>query len=136
MVVDVEYLKGRIREVREVVGELRRFVSKAYSEMSLDEKYSMRYHVVVLTEALGGLCLHIAMEDLGCEPVSYAECFKLLESRGVAERAEELVRMVRLRNLLVHRYWSIEDAKVYEAVKRDFRCVEDLIGRVERKYGL
>lgn len=43
MVVDVDYLKGRIREVREVIGELRRFVSKAYSEMSLDEKYSMRY---------------------------------------------------------------------------------------------
>lgn len=91
---------------------------------------------MVLTEALGSLCLHIAVEDLGCEPMSYAECFKLLENRGLAERAEELVRIVRLRNLLVHRYWSIDDAKVHESVKRNFGCVEDLMSRVERKYGL
>lgn len=51
--------------------------------MALDEKYSMRYQVVVLAEALGSICLHIAIEDFGYEPKSYAECFKLLKDNGL-----------------------------------------------------
>ena len=136
MVVDVDYLKSRLREMHEVMGELSRLVSKSYAEMDWDEKYSMRYLIVVLAEALGSVCLHIAIEGMGCEPESYAECFKLLETRGLITYAGEIVRIVRLRNLLVHRYWTIDDAKVYEAVKTDFGCVEELINRVEKRYGI
>lgn len=46
--VDIEYLKSRIKEVREVIGELLRLSSKPYKELNLDERYSMRYQIVVL----------------------------------------------------------------------------------------
>lgn len=134
--MDIDYLKGRIGEIRKTIGELSRLVSKPYAEMGLDEKYSMRYQLVVLVEALGDIGMHIAIEDLGSEPKSYAECFKLLETAGLIESAEDLVKMVRLRNLLVHRYWIIEDARVYKAVKEDFGRVLGLVEKVEGKYGI
>ncbi|MBE0517485.1 MAG: DUF86 domain-containing protein [Methanophagales archaeon] len=28
-----------------------------------------------------------------------------------------------MRNLLVHRYWEVDDFKVYSSVKENFRCV-------------
>jgi len=136
MVVDIEYLKGRIKEVQEVLREVERLSLKPYSELGLDEKYSLRYHVVVLVEALGSICLHISIEDFGCEPRSYPECFKLLEGKGLIDCSEDLVKMARLRNILVHRYWSIDDAKVYDSIKRNFKCVEQLIEGVEKKYGI
>jgi uncharacterized protein YutE (UPF0331/DUF86 family) len=60
MPVDVNYLKQRITEVLDAKAELKRLTLKRYAELSLDEKYAVRYHVIVLAEALGSMCLHIA----------------------------------------------------------------------------
>jgi uncharacterized protein YutE (UPF0331/DUF86 family) len=38
--------------------------------------------------------------------------------------------MVGLRNILMHCYWLVDDEKIYEAVKDDFKCVRELIGKV------
>ena len=100
----------------------------------MDEKYSLRYHVVVLVEALASICLHISIEGFGREPRSYPECFKLLEEKGLIDCSEDLVKMARLRNILIHRYWIIDDEKVYDSIKKNFSCVEKLIESVEKKY--
>jgi uncharacterized protein YutE (UPF0331/DUF86 family) len=136
MPVEINHLRQRIGEVLETIAELKRLTSKSYSAISLDEKFSLRYHVIVLAEALGSICVHLLMEDFGCEPRSYSECFKLLEERGVFSCAEDLIRITRLRNLLVHRYWIIKDAEVYEAVKKDFRCVDEFLRRIKERYGI
>jgi len=31
---------------------------------------------------------------------------------------------------LIHRYWLVDDGRVYEAVKADFKCVDELLSRV------
>lgn len=62
-------LKQRISEVLEAKAELKRVTLKPYSKLSLDEKYAIRYHVIVLAEALGSICLHIAKEDFGHDAV-------------------------------------------------------------------
>jgi len=33
--------------------------------------------------------------------------------------------MVGLRNILMHRYWLVDDERIYEAVKDDFKCVRE-----------
>lgn len=134
MGVDCEYLKSRIIEVRELMGEIRRLVSKRYAELSNDEKYSLRYQLIVLVEALGSMCLHIAIEDLGKEPESYSECFMLLESRGIIDNSEEVIKIARLRNLLVHRYWRVDDALIYRSIKNDFKEIELLLKKIGERY--
>ena len=76
MPVDRDLVKLRINDVYESISEPNRLTSKRFNEMSIDEKYSMRYNVIVLVEALASLCLHIALEHYGLRPESYTECFR------------------------------------------------------------
>lgn len=136
MGVDTEYLKSRIEEVRELIGEAKRLVSKQYKELSMDEKYSLRYQIIALVESLGSMCLHIATEDLAKEPGSYSECFKLLENEGLAVYSEEVIKIIRLRNIIVHRYWTVDDAKIYSSIKEDFKEIEELLIKIGERYGI
>ncbi len=137
MPVDLSQLKQRIIEVLDAKAELKRLTLKPYAELSLDEKYAVRYHVIVLAEAVSGVCLHIAKEDLGQEPLSYSECFRLLDEEGVCGNcAKDLSAIVRLRNLLTHRYWIINDLQIYESIKNDFRGVDKFLESVQEKYAV
>ena len=137
MPVDVNQLKQRITEVLDAKAELKRLTLKSYAKLSLDEKYAVRYHVIVLAEALGGICLHIAKEDLGQEPLSYAECFRLLDEEGLCgDCAKDLSALVRLRNLLTHRYWIVDDEQVYNSIKNDFKGVDKVMESVQDKYAI
>lgn len=42
--------------------------------------------------------------------------------------------LVGLYNLLVHCYWTVEDEKVYEALKDNFKCVGGLIEKVREVF--
>jgi len=46
--------------------------------------------------------------------------------------ALRLASAARLRNLLVHRYWDIDDEKVYESVKEGLGDFEGFIDAVRR----
>ena len=97
----------------------------------------MRYNVIVLVEALVSLAIHVLREEQGYRPTGYADAVERLSAMlGLdAGCVSALKALVRLRNLLVHRYWSIDDKLVYENIKRDFRCVEALLERVCGRYG-
>jgi uncharacterized protein YutE (UPF0331/DUF86 family) len=128
--LDKGVVESRIKHVYEAVAELKRLASKRFEEMNVDEKYSMRYNVIVLVESMASLCLHLALDYYGLRPESYSDCFREVSSRLGLGCARDLEAMVRLRNLLVHRYWVVRDEIVYESVKKDFRCVEEFVSRV------
>jgi uncharacterized protein YutE (UPF0331/DUF86 family) len=75
------------------------------------------------------MALHLCRNLLDRRPETPIHAFRLLAERGLIsnEASMELSELVRLRNLLVHRYWVVDDEKVYESIKRDFRCVEEFI---------
>ncbi len=135
MPIDVNQLKQRLAEVLDAKAELRRLTLKPYAELSKEAKYAIRYHVIVLAEALGGVCLHVAKEDLEQEPLSYSQCFMLLDEAGICGKcAGDLAAIVRLRNLLTHRYWSIDDRKVYDSIKNDFKGVNKFVESIQERY--
>jgi uncharacterized protein YutE (UPF0331/DUF86 family) len=82
------------------------------------------------------MCLHVATEDFGYEPESYSDCFTYLQNKGIIICAEDLVKMIRLRNLLVHRYWIVDDLKVYASIEKNFKCTEDLLKASGERYGV
>ena len=136
MGVDRAYLKARVREARDAMRNLIRLSSKPFESLSLDEIYSMRYQIIVLAEAIGSICIHIALEDLNYEPSSLSDCVSYLSQAGLLDCAEDIISMFKLRNLLVHRYWVIDDRKVMSSVRENFKCVERFLKWVEERYGL
>jgi uncharacterized protein YutE (UPF0331/DUF86 family) len=137
MPIDTVQLKQRITDVLDAKTQLKKLTAKPFEELSMEQKYAIRYHIIVLAEALGAVCLHVAREDLKQEPVSYSECFNLLDEEGITEdTAKELVKIVRLRNLLTHRYWVIDDQQVYDSIKNDFKGVNSFLESVQDKYAI
>jgi uncharacterized protein YutE (UPF0331/DUF86 family) len=43
---------------------------------------------------------------------------------------------VGLRNLLTHRYWTIDDKRVYDSMKNDFKGVDRFVESVKKKYAV
>jgi len=88
---------------------------------------SAKYLFVKLTEAAIGICNHIASTQGGRAPQDYADCFAVLEELGVISSTltGRLKRMARFRNLIVHLYYQVDDAKVYEIIQRNLGDVEE-----------
>ena len=42
----------------------------------------------------------------------------------------DAISIIKLRNLLVHRYWSVDDRRIYESATKDFRNILSLVRKV------
>ena len=73
MPIERDVIRSRVSDIKASIQEPNRLTSKRYNELSTDEKYSMRYNIIVLVEALVALCNHIAIEELDKIPRSYRE---------------------------------------------------------------
>ncbi|MEM4970833.1 MAG: DUF86 domain-containing protein [Sulfolobales archaeon] len=104
--------------------------------MSDAERYAIRYNIIVLVEALIALALHIARRAFGKEPETPIHALRILRDEGLltSDECDELAKLLRLRNLLVHRYWVIDDRRVYDSIKENenFKPVHSLIERLKR----
>jgi len=125
--------RGRIQQL---IGEINDALSKLHKlgELTKEEflsdfrnTESAKYLLVKATEAAIDICNHIASRKGGRSPKDYADCFAVLEELGVIspQLASRLKRMARFRNLVVHLYWQVDDAKVYEIIKKDLGDLEE-----------
>ena len=130
--VNMEFLKKLRRDIIESINLISDMVNKPYGELSDIEKYAIRYHIIVLAEAIIALTLHIVRRKYGLQPETPMHALKILKDKRVATKQEyiDLANMFKLRNLLVHRYWIIDDEKIYYSVKKDFKNIIAFIERV------
>jgi len=96
------------------------------------ERYAVRYHLIVIAEALIAMVVHVARRVFGEEVESSMHALRVLRDRGLVsdEEYRDLLSFIRLRNLLVHRYWVIDDKKIYDSIKSDFKNIIRFIERV------
>lgn len=110
-----------------------------FSEFLRDRRarFALRYSIMLMVEALADLAVAILEKDFQVAPRSYREAFTLLAEKGVvaAESASRMERLAALRNMIVNRYWAVDDARVYrEAKEGGLEAVRAFIEEVGR-YG-
>jgi Uncharacterized conserved protein, COG2445 len=68
----------------------------------------------------------------------YAECFEKLAAQGVIDSAlaERLKAMARFRNLLLHRYWEVDDQRVLTIARNDLSDLEQFVGALSVHFNL
>ncbi|MEM4805984.1 MAG: DUF86 domain-containing protein [Thermofilaceae archaeon] len=127
-------IEARIREVNDALQLLKSLVARRFEELTVYEKLAIRYLVIQLVEAAAGICVRLLLRVYGETAEGYPECFTRLASKGVLPEslALRLASAARLRNLLVHRYWDIDDEKVYESAKEGLGDFEGFIDAVRR----
>ncbi|MFW6111124.1 MAG: type VII toxin-antitoxin system HepT family RNase toxin [Thermoproteota archaeon] len=94
--------------------------------------FSMKYLVIQLVEAAAGVGIRVLSTVFDETAEAYPQCFIRLEERGVVspDLAHRLAAAARLRNLLVHRYWEIDDQKVYNSVKEGLEDFQEFVKQV------
>ena len=129
--INLRFVDKLAEDVREAARLAVEYTSKPYGELSDAERYAVRYHIIVVAEALTALLLHLARRGLGVRPETPLHALRALRDAGLVRDDEyrDAVGIIRLRNLLVHRYWAIDDKRIYDNVRGDF---ENLLKLVER----
>ncbi len=134
MPVDPSVLRYRIDDIRSIISELKDLASKPFEELSIHEKYSMRYLVILLVEALVSLCAHISVEEYGKPLTSYRDAVRFVCRRLDVRCVDDLEALISLRNLLIHRYWTIDDRQIYDSIRSDFEYVERFLEKVREVF--
>ncbi|MEX2706816.1 MAG: DUF86 domain-containing protein [Candidatus Freyrarchaeum guaymaensis] len=104
----------------------------------LRNRYTLRLAILEIVEAAISMGLHILREKQEAEKIeSYSETIEKLVEVGVvsAEVGDEVAKLVGLRNLIAHRYWEVDDSRIYreargsglEIIKRFVREVEERV---------
>ncbi len=134
--VNLDRLRQLAAEIRRAVHELRRLGEASEAEFLADAKAvnSAKYLFIVACEAAIDICAHLAARRGGRAPEDYADCFAVLHEMGVVDSglSQELARMARFRNLLVHLYSRVDNAKVYQAIHRDLGDYEAYLAAIAR----
>lgn len=102
--------------------------------------YSLRYSMVMLVESLADLAVAILEKDFEESPGSFRGAFIRLAVRGVicADTAQSMAGLVSLRNIIVHRYWIVDDLKIYNSAEKSGvnkieKFIEEIISYVKTK---
>jgi len=136
--VSKEFIKGLIRDVEDAIKEIERITNKPYDELSDEDKMAIRYELIVIAEAVMALAMHIVRRELNERPRTPINALMILRDKGLLmmNEYEDLTRLVRLRNLLVHRYWVIDDYLIYQSIKSNFKNLASFINRLRDRYGI
>jgi len=90
-----------------------------------------KYFLVVSIEAAIDMGNHVISLNKLRVPEDYAETFEIVGEVGrfPGEFIEKLKRMARFRNRLVHIYWEVDQAMLYEILSEDIRDMEEFMRR-------
>ena len=82
---------------------------------------SIKHLLLQSIEACGNICVHILAKKIFKVPSSFSDCFEILHHSKVIDKnlSEKLRKMARFRNILVHRYWEVEDKKILEYARNN-----------------
>ncbi|MEW5908128.1 MAG: DUF86 domain-containing protein [Patescibacteria group bacterium] len=136
--LDIEKLKLRISEIQEAIKEVRQYLMISEEDFWKDHRNILAIEQLLLRaiEATGGICLHLVAKKLQKGVENIAHCFEILGEHNLLDKklTESLIRMARFRNLLIHKYWEIDEKRVYEYAKQNLSDFENFISSIKKNF--
>jgi len=131
---DQEKMVKLVSELRKSIVRLRELGKLSQDEFLKDPDKigSSKYHFIVAIESTIDMSNHIISRNGYRIPEDYGDTFTVMGEVGAIEEAfaEELVKMAKFRNRLVHLYWEIDDRQLFEIIQTrldDFKVFLDSI---------
>ncbi len=120
--VDKQIVEKFLKEALEAIDEIESIVNTEESTFIRDRRarFSLRYSVILAVEALADIAVAILEKDFNQVAETYREAFIKLAENAVINlsTAREMAKLASLRNIIVHRYWTVDDLKIYEEAKK------------------
>lgn len=98
---------------------------------------SAKYNFVVAIEAIIDICNHIISKNRYRSPEDYADTFRVMSEVGAfsANLTEQLQKMARFRNRLIHIYWKIDNHDLYQIMKEDLEDFDQFLDAIKNFIG-
>jgi uncharacterized protein YutE (UPF0331/DUF86 family) len=130
--VDPERLRALLERIGDELTHLDRLAQVPADELVIDSDRmaAVKYRFVVAIEAAIDACHHVAASEGLTAPADFAQAFVVVAEAGFlpADGVAAWQEMARFRNLLVHGYAGVDDARVV-AILRDHRADLDQFRR-------
>jgi len=131
---DQEKMIKLVSELRKSVARLRE-LSKLSKDQFLgdpDKIGSSKYHFIVAIESSIDICNHLISRNGFRVSEDYGDTFTVMGEVGALDMdfADELKKMAKFRNRLVHLYWEVDNLQLHEIIQsrlNDFKKFLDSI---------
>jgi uncharacterized protein YutE (UPF0331/DUF86 family) len=134
-VLDRNRIAKDIADIAMARGEIERLIAVDQAAFFSDSRnaFSVRYLIIQAVEALTDLCQHMLARTRGIPCDGYIDCIVKAGEHGIISMAlaERLRRLAALRNILVHRDWNIDDARVYVETEANVSDLTTFIDEIE-----
>jgi uncharacterized protein YutE (UPF0331/DUF86 family) len=138
--VNAELIRTKATAIRRNIERITRLASLPDEQFWSDERNieTVKLWLIELVQDAADLCNHLAARLAHQVPLSYPECFEVLGDEGILEKslADSLRAMARFRNLLVHRYWDVDDQRVLQIARTQLDDLEQFLEAVGRITGI
>jgi uncharacterized protein YutE (UPF0331/DUF86 family) len=138
--VNAELIRTKATAIRRNIERITRLASLPDEQFWSDERNieTVKLWLIELVQDAADLCNHLAARLAHQVPLSYPECFEMLGDEGILEKslADSLRAMARFRNLLVHRYWDVDDQRVLQIARTQLGDLEQFLEAVGRITGI
>jgi uncharacterized protein YutE (UPF0331/DUF86 family) len=117
-VLDRNRVARALTDIMAARGEIAPLVSLEQVVFLADRRnsLSLRYLIIQAVEAMADICQHILAKTRGVLCEGYVDCLLKAGEQGIISTSlsQKLRQLVILRNILVHRYWVVDDVRLYE----------------------
>ena len=139
MKFNIDLIKRRVSEIKSSIDGLKSLAFMDQEKFLSDSNAcdAAKYKLLLAIEASLSICNHINAKISKKVPETYADCFIILGDSGVisTELAERLAKMAKFRNMLIHIYWEIDDARVYDIINEDLNDLRMYINDLKKFLG-
>ena len=136
MTVNKEKLTSLLGYCNQALGVLEEYAKRDEKELlsDADRLGNVKYQFIVALEACIDICNHIAARGGMEAPESYGQCFTILGTHRIIDEAlaQTMAELGRFRNVLVHRYWNVDDRRVVEVLKTELRTIRTFVQVIAR----
>ena len=132
--INTEKIKTLGKDLFDTVSEMKSIIALEEKVYLKEQKniYSLRYLLIEAVESMANICNHILTRVTGQVPKGYPDCFEKLSDAKIIKRrlGVNLKKLASLRNILIHKYWEIDDRKVFQSAKENMGDLEEFLRQV------
>ena len=136
--VSLEKIIQKFQQLDEFLRLLKK-ISKTPIKSFLKDKVMIggaKYYLQVSIECCLDVTNHIIASEHFRAPKDYADSFMIIEEEELisGDQGQRLRQMAKFRNRLVHLYGEIDNAYVYEFIKKDLKDIEEFKSIIIKRY--
>lgn len=134
--INIEKVKALEKDLLDTSSGIKSIIAMKEDSFLKDQKniYSLRYLLIEAVEAMANICNHILARITGQVPKGYPDCFEKLSDAKIItkELSDRLKKVTSLRNIIIHKYWEIDDSKVFKYTKENVGDLEEFLREINR----